>query len=420
MKHAWSKYKWWILILSAVVIIIAAWFYRRSEILHSMHIVKRGTFEKIIESKGEIRGKNSIKIMLSEIFKDREVQIWEINIKDLVPEGTIVKKGDWVATLDQVNINQRIQLNMEELDRTAVQLEDAKIDSAVELSDLRQRIRELEFDLQYRALEVEQSAYESPAYQRRVKTAYNQTVRLIDRRKRDYELRRKQLEERTGRWEDYSERLNSIDRKLNQALAATNITAPEAGMIIYARTRSRGRIERKIRVGDQVGPWRPVIATLPDLAELISETYVEEIDIAKISKGDSAVILVDAIPDARFQGVITEIANVGFELSGFDSKVFTVMIELIQKNTGLLPGMTSNNQIIIERMNDQIQIPRKCLFVEKQDTFVYQKKEGKIMKKRVKTGPENDEMVIIKVGLNEKDRLLLEPPEDAKYIGFHN
>lgn len=84
-------------------------------------------------------------------------------------------------------------------------------------------------------------------------------------------------------------------------------------MLIYARISGK----RKIRVGDEVGPWRPVIATLPDLSVLISETFVEEIDIAKIKTGDSARVTVDAIPGLQFPGKIITIANIGQEPRGW-------------------------------------------------------------------------------------------------------
>jgi multidrug efflux pump subunit AcrA (membrane-fusion protein) len=127
-------------------------------------------------------------ITLDDIFKDNEIRIGGLKIKDMVAEGTIVKKGDWVATLDQAVINQRIQENRDEMERRLAFLNDAKIDSTITLTTMRQRISELLFDLQYNELDLEQSKFESPAYQRRIQTAYNQRIRQIDRARRDYEL----------------------------------------------------------------------------------------------------------------------------------------------------------------------------------------------------------------------------------------
>jgi multidrug efflux pump subunit AcrA (membrane-fusion protein) len=414
MRKYISEHKRLILILLAVIAIAGAWLIRRSEIQHTYFVVRRGTFEKFIETKGEIQGKKAVNITLSDIFKDPDIQIWDIKIKDLTPEGTIVKKGDWIASLDQTNISQRIQINREAMEIRQAQMNDAKMDTALTLSQIRRNILEQESELGYRKIDLEQSRFESPSYQRRIQTAYNQKVRQIDRQKRNYELQKMNLNNITKREEERFGYFKNVDVKLQEAFNATTITAPEAGMVIFARTRGN----RKIKIGDEVGPWKPVIATLPDLSLLISETYVEEIDIAKIHLNDSVSITVDAMPDHQFTGKIRTIANVGQELQGFDAKVFFVTIELDGPNQKLMPGMTSSNHITLEKIPGQLLIPRKCLFAGENKVFVYLKKEGKILKKIVKPGHENDEMVIIDKGLEVKDRILLTPPENADDIDF--
>jgi RND family efflux transporter MFP subunit len=411
-----KRTKWIILALAGIGIITTLWIIRKVSTEPRFAVVHKGTFEKFIETKGEIHGKNAVNITISDIFKDQDIQVWDFRIKDMVAEGTIVKKGDWVASLDQTNLKQRIQVNQETIDNRLANLNDAKIDSALMLNQLRQQIRDLEFNLKYSALDLEQSKFESPAYQRRMLTKYQQNIRQIERRKREYELRKMDLAGRTRREEDRYDYFKDTDTKLQQALEATNITAPFDGMVIYARM----RWGRKIRIGDDVNPQRPVIATLPDLSVLVSETYVEEIDIAKINIGDSVAIHVDALPDKKFGGTIIKIANIGQEMSGYDTKVFGVTIEFKERDKKLLPGMSCSNTIILNRISNVITIPRKCLFTEDGHSFVYLRKEGKIRKKIVKPGLENDEMIIIESGLAERDRILTILPEDAEQIGYRD
>ncbi len=417
MRKLWEKNKKLILAGTILLIALATWLLTQSGVHHAIHVVRRGTFEMIVETKGEIQGKNAINIVLAEIFKDPDIQIWEFKIKDLVPEGTIVKKGDWVASLDQVNLTQRLQSVVEEIDVRLAQLNDAKIDTALTLSQIRQQNKELEFDLKYRTLDLEQSKYESPAYQRKMQTNYNRTLRQIQRQKRNYELRKMDLISRTQRTEERYKYFIRIEEKLKLAIEATMIKAPENGMVIYARSR---RGDRKIRIGDDVGPWSPIIATLPDLSILVSETYIEEINIAKIKTGDSVMVTVDALPGEQFPGIVRTIANIGQELQGIDSRVFAVTVELLKSHPKLLPGMTSNNRIILEKRANELIIPRNALFTDEQSTFVYLKKEGKIWKKVVETGSENDEVVIITKGLEEKDRILTQPPGEEEKILTYN
>lgn len=412
-----KKYKWTFLGIGILFVAgIALWIIRQSQESHSTYLVRLGNFERFIETKGEIHGKDAFYITLDDIFKENDLRLHGLAIKDMVPEGTIVKTGDWVATLDQATINQRIQENADEVERRLAFLNDAKIDSAITLTNMRQRITELQYDLQYSELDLQQAKFESPAYQRRVQTTYNQRIRQIDRAKRDYELRKIDLNNRLRRQDDRYQYVVEIDKKLRIALEKSNITTPRPGMVVYARVRGN----RKIRVGDEVGPWRPEIASIPDLSVLVSETFVEEIDIAKISKGDSAIISIDAVPGQKYEGTILQIANVGQDLTGFDSKVFAVTIQLAHNDDKLLPGMTSTNQIILERVPNQMIIPRSSLFADENRTYVFLKKGGQVYKKVVETGSENDDFIVITNGLELRDRILLNAPADPDELAFLN
>lgn len=410
-----QKYKWTFTGAGVIALTgLILWVLNLNREAHTTYIVRRANFEKYIETKGEIHGKNALYITMDDIFKDNDLRLSGMRIKDMVPEGTIVRKGDWIATLDQASITQRIQENRDELERRIAFFNDAKIDSTITLTNLRQRITELQYDLRYNELDLQQAKFESPAYQRRIQTAYNQKIRQIDRAKRDYELRRIDLGNRLRRFEERYNAVREVDEKLQKALEASNITSPQDGMVIYARSRGN----RKIRVGDEVGPWRPEIASIPDLSVLVSETYVEEIDISKIALGDSVFITVDAIPGDRFRGTIIQIANVGQELSGFDSKVFAVTVELADAGSKLLPGMTSTNQIIQQRIPQQLIIPKSSLYADENKSYVYIKKGGKVWKQQVETGAENNEFIIVTNGLEEKDRILLTSPANSASLAY--
>ena len=168
---------------------------------------------------------------------------------------------------------------------------------------------------------------------------------------------------------------------------------------------------RKLRVGDMISPWNPTIATLPDMSVLVSETWVQEIDITKIAVGDSVEIYIDALPDNKYSGRISKIANIGQELPGFDTKVFKVLIDMKQNGKEIKPAMTTDNKIILTKMDDVIKIPRTCLFNNGEESFVYLKNGGEIIKQSVVPGAENEQEVVIISGLNKKDKILTSAPE---------
>jgi multidrug efflux pump subunit AcrA (membrane-fusion protein) len=175
---------------------------------------------------------------------------------------------------------------------------------------------------------------------------------------------------------------------------------------------------RKLRVGDEISPWNPNIAAIPDLSELISETYVEEIHVTRVEIGDSVEVTIDALPEKIFHGKIYKIANIGQELPGFDAKVFNVLIEITDSDAELKPAMTSNNKIITDHLEDVISIPRECLFSDNGTSYVFIKNSGKVWKKEVVPGLENDEMVVIDSGLNDRDKILMSAPQKMEEIDY--
>jgi multidrug efflux pump subunit AcrA (membrane-fusion protein) len=238
---------------------------------------------------------------------------------------------------------------------------------------------------------------------------YERAQRQLDARIRAYQMTQKALRIQVTR---EAERVNELElrvQKYQQAFEEARITAPKDGMLIYGRTFGRGG-SRKLTIGSNVSRQSPLIATLPDLSVLVSETYVEEIYISKIKAGDSARIFIDALKNQEKTGVISNISNVGQEMTGFDSKVFKVNIRISSDNNKIKPAMTTNNEIIISREQNVLVIPRQALFTDDARQFVYLKEFGGVKIRDVECGNQSAKFVVVKKGLEEGDKILLSRP----------
>ena len=392
-----------------VLLILAVWFLRIKPSL-GIYKVKKENFEAIITCKGEIQSEKAVFINIPDIITDRKLEFWEIQIKDLIPEGSIVKKGDYVALLDQGRIKQLKEVNEELLKRWIFNYNDSKIDSAVDLAQMRNGLEQFVFDVNSLKIEMEQSVYESPAFQRKAKMAYERGLRQLDAKIRAYRMTQKTLKIQVMREEKFVNDYTEKDMKYQLAFDQAKIFAPQDGMLIYGRTFGRGG-SRKLTIGSNVSSQNPIIATLPDLSVLVSETYVEEIYIAKVKVGDSARVHIDALRKQVIVGVISNISNVGQEMNGFESKVFKVNIRIASDNKRIKPAMTTNNEIIISREQNVLVIPRTALFNEDTKQFVYLKEFSGVSVRYVEIENQNEKFAIIKSGLKEGDKILLNKPQ---------
>jgi len=371
--------------------------------------VVRGTFETYISEVGELKARKSLDILIPAIAFRRELDIWQMKILDIVEEGKIVKKGDHVATLDPTDIEEEMDDNEKKLDDYTNRLETAKLDSSLTLSAARDAIQKAKDAVLDKEIKVQQSVYESRAVQRQAKLELEQAQRSYVRSKRELEQRRRKLKTTIVRYEQKVEKYQHRKDLYMQLRSQLDIKSPADGMIVYGNG-----YDGKIKVGSHVGRWAPLIATLPDLSTLMSEVYVKEVNIAKISLGDKVRIKIDAFPDRKFIGEVTKIANIGQEIPGEYQNGFKVQVTLAPYHVELLPGMTTANEIITGTWENVLMIPKSTVFADDSVRYVMKVSALGAEKTVVLIGGENEEFFMINSGLEEGDAVLNDSSKEIK------
>lgn len=207
--------------------------------------------------------------------------------------------------------------------------------------------------------------------------------------------------------------LNSARQNLEtavQELKATEIKAPAPGMVVLAE-QMRGNTRRKPRVGDQVWQNQPLVY-LPDISEMIVNTKVREVDLHKVDTGKPVLVRVDAYPRLLLEGRVESIgvlADRG-ETGSQRGNYFSVTISLDQSDPRLRPGMTARVNIICDEVDDVLSIPSFALFSEGGRTFAFVSLGSGFEKREVVAGARNEDLVEIRKGLSDEERIALSRP----------
>jgi len=252
---------------------------------------------------------------------------------------------------------------------------------------------------------VEQSIYEPPATQRQYQNNLEKAMRSYEQALNNYDL---QVEQAEASVNDVLIELNRNKRQLDELRAVLEdftIYAPSDGMVIYYREWSGD----KRRIGSSISGWDLTVATLPDLSNMLSKTYVNEIDIAKIKAGQQVRIGVDAFPERNYTGVVKEVSNIGEQLKNADAKVFEVVIKVDGQDDILRPAMTTSNQIITASIDSAVYIPSEAIFEKDSITYVYKTNN---VRQIVITGQSNENHTVIEQGLEEGDDMYLSLPQN--------
>ena len=410
-----SNKKILLIAIPAVLLLVFYFVFRKGETDYNQVTVsvQRGTFNALIFSSGQLESEKSESINIPEKLNDRNLRIWELAITHMVEEGTVVDSGDYVATLDHKAVEEQIKLAQDDMDKMLSEYEDSKIDSNLNLSNQRDVIVNARLDLTEKKIIVDESVYESPSIRKKASMDLDKAQRKLEQEQKAYGLKKQQEVNKVERKYINYRQVSERSGELQKLFDALEITAPKAGIITYFKY-PWGEI---IKTGSKVGPYNSIIASIPDMTNLISRTYINEIDISKVKVGQNVKIGIDAFPDKQLTGQVTSVANIGQAMPNSDAKVFEVKIKIFGQDKDLKPAMTTSNAIDAGLFKDTLMVATDAVFENDSLKFVYLGKDNPV-KQIVWLGDENENYVLVKKGLKENDVVWLSEPKDAADLKF--
>ena len=371
-----------------------------------MATVKEGSFHVTVTTTGELRARKFVQV--TGPANAQMANVYQTKIASIVPEGQVVKADEVIAELDKGPAAAKLADVTLNLQKAAAQYTSAELDSALNLATAREDIRTADYTLEEKKLAKEQAQYEAPTIKRQAEIDLEKAQRASEQSKVNYQTKLKQAVAKMAEVGADRDRQANQLKIIQDVMASFTIKAPSPGMVIYVREWNG----KKKGVGSQWSPWDPTVATLPDLAQMESDTYVNEVDVRKIAVGQQVLISLDADPTKKLKGTVTSVANVGEQRPNQDSKVFEVKINIAASDTTLRPGMTTSNAIETASISNVLSVPLEAVTSEGGLSFVFKRDGSHVIKQQIEAGAMNDNDIVVQRGLAKGDRVLLVPPPD--------
>lgn len=378
-----------------------------------MATVKRGEFRVEIETTGELEAKNSVNITGPTAVQN--FRIYEITILNIVDEGVVVKKGDWIANLDRSDFQGKLGDKLIELEKANSKFTQTQLDTTLTMRQSRDELINLKYTVEEKKIILEQSKFEPPATIKQNEIEFEKAQRAHQQAIENNKIKKNQNIEKMREVAAELRKVKNEADNMAKLGESFTVLAPEAGMVIYTKDWSG----RPIKGGSRIGTWDPVVAKLPDLTSMISKTYVNEVDVRKIKPGQPVDVGLDAYPDKKLTGKVVRVANVGEQRPNSDAKVFEVTIEIQGSDASLRPAMTTSNKIVANKLDSVLQIPLECLHSQSDTiTYVYKSEGLNVVKQEVMLDVANVNDVVVKAGLalNDKVYLSIPPGQESKVI----
>ncbi len=207
------------------------------------------------------------------------------------------------------------------------------------------------------------------------------------------------------------------DVRYNEALLQnTNIRAPFTGTVV----------RKMAEVGESVAPIPPgvnistasgAIVALADLDTLEVEVDVAEANVARLSAGQPAEVIVEAFPDRKYKGVLRQVIPTA------DRTRATVMVKvtILDKDANLKPEMSAKVTFLeparaAEAGGDAqaVVIPQNAVVTRDGASMVFAIVDGAAQARPVKLGATRQDRVVVLEGLTGVETLIAKPADAIK------
>ena len=316
--------------------------------------VARGDVRITVTESGELRAAHQATISAS---TDKQI-VW------LVPEGTVVAKGDELV---------RFEFRKYEIARGA-----AESALAVARANLERARSEL---AGHRATE-ERARLDYVSLPPLAEKGFI-TQNELDGARLAYEEVRATTRSRQAAVDAARANVKRAESEVKQQerkLAEGTVHAPRARVVVYATTGDL-HSSRKVTVG--MTPFEGMeLMYVPDPTSMRVDAEISEFDLAKVNVGSPVELRLDAYPEASFRGEVESIASLARQkisrITGkpIGVKVFDVSIEVLDEDERLRPGLSTTAEILVSENPDVLYVPVSAVFVDELDQTVVYVRDG--------------------------------------------
>lgn len=388
-----NKKKTCIIIIAVAVIIIliiAGITGKKDNTPVTAEKIKLNNITEVIPANGKIQPVIEVKIS-----PDVSGEIVELNFK----EGDKVKRGDLI-----IKIKQDVYISVKERAEASLNATKAQLDQQLA------QFTQTEANFERNKKLFEQKAISEKEYE----DALSQ-----------YEVAKEQIKAARYNVRSYDAAL----KEANENLYKTSIYAPMDG-IISKLSVEKG--ERVVGTSQMAGTEMLRIANFNEMEVLVD---VNENDIIRIKDNDTAIIEVDAYPNRKFTGVVTQIANsaknIGSttdQVTNFEVKVLVLPESysdlMIEGKNPFRPGMSASVSIQTATKNNILTVPiqaittrsdllsdsvKKNLTVNESVENVFVVKGDTLQVRKITTGIQDLNNIEVLTGLQEGEMVVTGP-----------
>jgi HlyD family secretion protein len=334
--------------------------------------------------------------------------VWNFKIASLATEGDEVKQGQPVIAFDASDQIRALEQMQSEADAAQKKLDKKRDDAALARRDDELKIATAE--AAYRKAQLEATGSPDLVANINLETLKldEDTARLALEGAKNHAAESKRSDEQEiAKLSEKSSYAKKRVAELQQNIVAMQVMSPRDGTVVLPMNWQG----EKHKVGD--GVWKMEdILQIVGLGKMIGNGVVDEVDIARVSVGQTVALRLDALPDVQLAGSVQELAkNVEPKSFTDPSKIVKLKVAIGATKVPLRPGMRFRGNVEVERRPNAIVVPVECVFVKPDGPVAYRKRGQGFERVKLELGKRSASAIEVVKGLEPGDRVArTEPP----------
>ncbi len=370
----------------------AAGIYRLRQVQASVTLpvapVRKGDFQVIIRSRGELRAGHSVQVYAPVVP--------QLRIAWLAPSGETIKQGEMMIKFDSSSSEQQLEQRLATLKQAQATLDQWIAQARVNADQDKSDLADAQFTVEKAKLEVSKQEIVGQIQAEESK---------IDLAVAEQHSKMEKATVALHAAGDVAKRA-SLTRLRDQAqfdvdltrqrIAQMEIKAPITGFLTFNTNYTQGFMDAKpFKVGDNV--WAGMaLAEIPDLNSLELEGKIEEIDRGRIAVNQDVKVQIDSLPELNLKAKVGQISPMAEQSNEFPrTRSFKAWAPIAHPDPRLRPGMNGGMDIVISRIPNAISIPAKALFTRAGKPVVYVAQGGNYKPTQVQVLARNPDEIAV-------------------------
>ncbi len=353
-------------------------------------VLQPGTVQNRLTTNGPVSGTDS-----ADVVSNLHAEVLELKVK----EGDQVEKDQVLAIVDSNDLLKEVEMAQNEYDLAVANRNKQQKDAENGYARAAQNLRTAKAALDRTTILV-QGGSEPLVNLENAQNAYADALRELS----SFHL----VGGKPSADESYDLQIKNAAfalEKRREALENAQVKSPIAGTVT--------RVNTKVgQFADKPEDDRPMFI-IENLDQLELEIKVSEYSIGKVKIGQPVMIHADILNGKTVEGVVANISPTGEEKGGGSTeRVIPTTVEISDKDSGLIAGITARAEILLEEAENVLAAPSSALLQKDDGSLCVQKVEnGQIKEVPVETGVEGDilvELIPLEEGsLKEGDSIVI-------------